>query len=69
MGAETILYQEKDIVGNSHIKKLDSTFTLINKSIAKMIITTCRIVTTKKYDIGNKLNRDAMNKNENSVAK
>lgn len=62
MGAETMFYQEKDFIGYSHIQHLVPKFKPFNKSIAKMIISACRVVTTKKYDYGNKFNRDAMNK-------
>ena len=62
MGAETMFYQEKDFIGYSHIQHLVPKFKPFNKSIAKMIISACRIVTTKKYDYGNKFNREAMNK-------
>lgn len=62
MGAETMFYQEKDFIGYSHIQHLVPKFKPFNRSIAKMIISACRVVTSKKYDYGNKFNRDAMNK-------
>lgn len=61
MGAETMFYQEKDFIGYSHIQHLVPKFTPFNKSIAKMIISACKVVTSKKYDYGNKFNRGAMN--------
>lgn len=62
MGAETMFYQEKDFIGYSHIQHLIPKFEPFNKSIAKMIISACRVVTSNKYDYGNKFNREAMNK-------
>lgn len=62
LGAETMFYQEKDFIGYSHIQHLVPKFEPFNKSIAQMIISASRVVTTKKYDYGNKFNREAMNK-------
>jgi len=62
LGAETMFYQEKDFIGYSHIQHLVPKFKPFNKSIAKFIISASRIVTSKKYDYGNKFNRDEMNK-------
>jgi len=62
LGAETMFYQEKDFIGYSHIQHLVPKFKPFNKSIAKFIISASRVVTSKKYDYGNKFNRDEMNK-------
>lgn len=62
MGAETMFYQEKGFIGYSHIQHLVPKFKPFNRSIAKMIISACRVVTSNKYDYGNKFNRDTMNK-------
>ncbi len=62
LGAETMYYQENDFIGYSHIQNLIPKFKIFNKAIASFIISTCRISTSKKYDYGNKFNRDAMNK-------
>jgi len=62
LGAETMFYQEKDFIGYSHIQHLVPKFSPFNKSIAQMIISAARVVTSKKYDYGNKFNRKAMNK-------
>ena len=62
MGAETMFYQEKDFIGYSHIQHFVPKFHPFNRLIAKMIISACRVVTSKKYDYGNKFNRTAMNK-------
>lgn len=62
MGAETMFYQEKDFIGYSHIQHLVPKFKPFNKLIAFAIISASRIVTSKKYDYGNKFNRVAMNK-------
>jgi len=62
LGAETMYYQENDFIGYSHIQHLVPKFKLFNKSISSFIISACRVSTSKKYDYGNKFNRDAMNK-------
>ena len=46
----------------SHIQNLVAKFEWFNKSIAKIIITSSKISTAKKYDYWNKFNRDSMNK-------
>ncbi len=62
LGAETMYYQADDFIGYSHIQHLVPKFQPFNKSIALMIISACRISTSKKYDYGNKFNRDLMRK-------
>jgi hypothetical protein len=62
MGAETMFYQEKDFIGYSHIQHLVPKFKPFNKLIAFAVISASRIATSKKYDYGNKFNRNAMNK-------
>lgn len=62
LGAETMYYQKNDFIGYSHIQHLVPKFVQFNNLIASAIITTCRISTLKKYDYGNKFNREAMNK-------
>ena len=62
LGAETMFYQENDFIGYSHIQHLTPKFKPFNKSIASVIISASNISTSKKYDYGNKFNRDAMNK-------
>ena len=62
LGAETMYYQENDFIGYSHIQHLVPKFEPFNKAIASVIISSCRVSTTKKYDYGNKFNREAMNK-------
>lgn len=65
MGAETMYYQEKDFIGYSHIQhlipKLEK-FDRFNMEIAHFIISACRVATSKKYNYGNKFNREEMNK-------
>lgn len=61
MGAETMFYQELDFIGYSHIQHLVPKFKPFNKAIASIIISAARIATSKKFDYGNKFNRDAMN--------
>lgn len=60
LGADTMLYQEHDFIGYSHIQHLVPKFQPFNRSIAHMIITACKISTAKQYDYGNKYNRVAM---------
>ena len=60
VGADTMYYQEKDFIGYSHIQHLVPKFKRFNKAIANIIISACRVSTYKKYDYGNKFNRDAM---------
>lgn len=62
LGAETMYYQENDFIGYSHIQHLVPKFEPFNKYIANVIISACRVSTSKKYDYGNKFNREAMNK-------
>ena len=62
LGAETMYYQTNDFIGYSHIQHLVPKFGGFNQSIALAIITTSKISTSKKYDYGNKFNREAMNK-------
>lgn len=61
LGADTMFYQESDFIGYSHIQHLVPKFQHFNKAIAEFIIAACRMSTSKKYDYGNKFNRDAMN--------
>jgi len=62
LGAETMYYQENNFIGYSHIQHLVPKFKPFNKTIASVIISACRVATSKKYDYGNKFNREAMNK-------
>lgn len=62
LGAETMYYQENDFIGYSHIQHLVSKFEPFNKFIASFIISSCKVSTSKKYDYGNKFNREAMYK-------
>lgn len=62
IGAETMFYQENDFIGYSHIQHLVPKFKPFNRAIASVIISACRVSTSKQYDYGNKFNRDAMNK-------
>ena len=62
LGAETMYYQADDFIGYSHIQHLVPKFKGFNRAIALTIITTSKISTSKKYDYGNKFNREAMNK-------
>ena len=62
LGAETMFYQEKDFIGYSHIQHLVPKIERFNKLIAAVIISACRVSTSKQYDYGNKFNRKAMNK-------
>ena len=62
LGAETMYYQADDFIGYSHIQHLVPKFGEFNQAIALAIITTAKISTSKKYDYGNKFNREAMNK-------
>ncbi len=62
LGAETMYYQENDFIGYSHIQHLVPKFKPFNKTIASVIISASRVSTSKKYDYGNKFNREAMNK-------
>lgn len=57
-----MFYQQKDFIGYSHIQHLVPKFKPFNKEIASAIISACIVATSKKYDYGNKFNRDAMNK-------
>ena len=62
LGAETMYYQEHDFIGYSHIQHLVPKFTVFNKMTAWTIITASRVSTAKKFDYGNKFNREAMKK-------
>lgn len=62
LGADTMYYQENDFIGYSHIQHLVPKFQPFTKAIASVIISACRVSTSKKYDYGNKFNREAMNK-------
>ena len=62
LGAETMFYQEKDFIGYSHIQHLVPKFKQFNKAIASIIISACKVSTSKQYDYGNKFNRKAINK-------
>lgn len=62
LGAETMFYQKYDFIGYSHIQHLIPKFDLFNYAIATVIISSCRVSTSKKYNYGNKFNREAMNK-------
>lgn len=62
LGADTMFYQENDFIGYSHIQHLVPKFEPFNKTIATVIISACRVSTSKQYDYGNKFNREAMNK-------
>ncbi|AYN06577.1 restriction endonuclease [Flavobacterium sp. 140616W15] len=62
IGAETMFYQENDFIGYSHIQHFVPKFEPFNKAIASVIISACRVSTSKQYDYGNKFNREAMNK-------
>ena len=61
LGGDTMFYQEKDFIGYSHIQHFIPKFKPFNRSIAYMIISSCRKVTTNKYDYGSKFNRKEMN--------
>lgn len=62
LGADTMFYQENGFIGYSHIQNLVPKFKPFNKSIASVIISACKVSTSKKYDYGNKFNRDEMKK-------
>jgi hypothetical protein len=62
LGAETMFYQQNDFIGYSHIQHLVPKVEPFNKSIASVIISACRVSTSKQYHYGNKFNRVAMNK-------
>lgn len=62
LGADTMFYQQHDFIGYSHIQHLVPKFKPFNKYIASVIIAACRVATLKKYDYGNKFNREAMRK-------
>lgn len=62
IGADTMFYQENDFIGYSHIQHLVPKFKPFNKAIASVIISACRVSTSKQYDYGNKFNRESMNK-------
>ncbi len=60
LGADTMFYQAEDFIGYSHIQHLTPKFKPFNKAIATVIISACRVSTSKQYDYGNKYNREAM---------
>lgn len=60
LGADTMFYQSEDFIGYSHIQHFTPKFKPFNKAIAAVIISACRVSTTKQYDYGNKYNREAM---------
>ena len=62
LGAETMFYHKSNFIGYSHIQHLVPKFQGFNENIASFIISACRVSTSKKYDYGNKFNREAMNK-------
>ena len=62
LGADTMFYQENEFIGYSHIQHLVPKFKPFNKSIASIIISACKVSTSKKYDYGNKFTRVEMNK-------
>jgi len=62
LGADTMFYQKNDFIGYSHIQNLIPKLEQFNQNIAYFIITSSKIATSKKYDYGNKFNRDEMNK-------
>ncbi|WP_457934239.1 restriction endonuclease subunit S [Pseudoalteromonas sp. SCSIO 43210] len=61
VGAETLFYQDRDFIGYSHIQHLVPKIKGFNREIALMIISACRVSTSKQYDYGIKFNRDLMN--------
>jgi len=61
LGTDTMFYQDNDFIGYSHIQHLVPKFKPFNKDIARMLISSCRVSTSKLYDYGNKFNRKAMN--------
>ncbi len=60
LGAETMYYQEQDFIGYSHIQHLVPKLEYFNKKVATFIISACRTSTARRYNYGNKFNRDAM---------
>ena len=60
-GADTMFYQEHDFIGYPHIQHFVPKFKPFHRSIATMIIASCRVSTSKKYSYGSKFNRKAMN--------
>lgn len=62
LGGDTMFYQQNDFIGYSHIQHLVPKLEYFNKAIASVIISACRVSTSKQYDYGNKFNRVAMNK-------
>ncbi len=59
-GSETMFYQKNDFIGYSHIQNLTPKFESFTSNIAFMIISTCRLSTSGKYNYGSKFNRTAM---------
>ena len=62
LGADTMFYKQNDFIGYSHIQHLVPKIKPFNKSIASVIISACKVSTSKQYDYGNKFNRESMNK-------
>ncbi|WP_277342686.1 restriction endonuclease subunit S [Psychrobacter nivimaris] len=59
-GSETMFYQKNDFIGYSHIQNLTPKFESFTGNLAFMIISTCRLSTSGKYNYGSKFNRTAM---------
>ena len=59
-GSETMFYQKNDFIGYSHIQNLTPKFESFTSNLAFMIISTCRLSTSGKYNYGSKFNRTAM---------
>ena len=59
-GADTMFYQEHDFIGYPHIQHFVPKNIPFNRSIAGMIIASCRVATSNKYNYGRKFNRKAM---------
>lgn len=61
LGGDTMFYQGKDFIGYSHIQHFIPKFKPFNRSVAYMIISSCKKVTADKYNYGSKFNRKEMN--------
>lgn len=55
-----MFYQKNDFIGYSHIQNLTPKFESFTSNLAFMIISTCRLSTSGKYNYGSKFNRTAM---------
>ncbi len=64
LGAETMYYQKNDFIGYSHIQHFVPKFERFNRHIASFIVSASRVSTSKKYNYGQKFNREAMNGTE-----